>query len=92
LSAIATLTGRATSAFINDLGARLGSGVALKALCGAVWSTVTHESGRSGATHSGEAAVFTTIGDLTAALKGSETDPVKRTVLPHVIAKRADQK
>lgn len=69
------------------------AGLALLSLCVAVWPRVTHRSGRGGVTYFGEAATFGTLEELTAALKRSETDPVKRTVLQlHVIAKRADQK
>jgi MFS family permease len=69
------------------------AGIALVGLCVAVWPRVTHKSGGSGVTYFGEAATFATVAELTAALKRTETDPVKRTVLQlHVIAKRADHK
>jgi MFS family permease len=69
------------------------AGVSLISLCVAVWPRVTHDSGQSGVTYFGEAARFETVGELTAALKRTETDPVARTVLQlHVISRRADQK
>jgi hypothetical protein len=69
------------------------AGASLLCLCLAIFPKLKHKSGTGVITYFGDVAKLKTVGELTAALKKSVTDPPERTVVQlHVLARLAKRK